>query len=209
MPLPHANRQAGPIARKVAIAGFVSLHALALVWWNFAVFGMPPRDAEVMPGLVEPLRQGAKRVETRLWFLDRPTRLWIALTGSWQNWEMFAEPTRERSMLVLEGVLRYEGGDAIHDPTPVLHSRDETYESFYLRNSAPPCGFRARGDRTRDRELLTRYVDYHLFRHERRTGVRYVGARYVCYLSPLPLPPGAGAADGTRTEARTLWESRP
>jgi hypothetical protein len=197
------------LIRKVAICTGLGVHALALVWWNFAAFGMPRREAAVLPGVMEPLRDAGQRVETALGPLDGPLRAWVGLTASWQNWEMFAEPTRERSMVVLEGVNAFEEGRPVYDPRPVLHSEHETYEAFFLRNSSPPCGYRDRGNPPRDRAMLTRYVDYHLYRHEQETGRRYVGARYVCFLSPLPKPEPSDPGEPEATRIWVLWESHP
>ena len=114
-----------PVVRKVAIVTFFVTHLCAAVWWCFSVFGMPERDAAVFPALTGPMREAGRAVEARLWFVDRPARVWVNVTASWQNWEMFAEPPRTHGRVALEGVERFEQGHAIGGEKLVLETDDE------------------------------------------------------------------------------------
>ena len=202
-----------PSWRTALISAFLVVHVTAMLWWNFAVVGLPQQEPQVAPGLMRAVRSGGEQVRDvvdRGHVVGGGLETYVNWTGTWQYWWMFApDVTRFRSYLVLYGIQGWdEQGRAILAEEPILATDTETYEEWFMRNSHSECGWRLPTD-PRDRVMVDAFVRYQLEVHERETGEHFVGGRYVCHLAALPGPAGEMPEDEPHLQRWTLWETAP
>lgn len=191
-------------ARRFAISAFAAVHVIALLWWNFGMVQLRPRDQEPASG------DGWTRMHEAADVVDASGRVrgfltgYIRVTALFQQWVLFGpDAPHETGRIEVRGITGFDiAGQPIVDPEP-LHATETgalTDETQMIGN--PPCGW-SRSNSPRATFLRASYAKFHALAASQERGVAYVGVQFLCMVRPIHQPGEDPEAIEWRTEV--LW----
>ncbi len=191
-------------ARRFAITAFAAVHVIALLWWNFGMVQLRPRDQEPTQG------DGWTRMHEVADVVDGSGNIRGFLTGYvrvaalFQQWVLFGpNAPHETGRIEVRGITGFDiAGQPILDPD-VLHATEDgglTDETQMIGN--PPCGW-SRSDSSRATFLRASYAKFHASVAAEERGVEYIGVQFLCMVRPIHQPGEDPEAIEWRTEV--LW----
>lgn len=191
-------------ARRFAITAFAAVHVSALLWWNFGMVPLRPRDQEPAGG------DGWTRMQDAAETVDRSGHIrgflsgYIRVSALFQQWILFGpDAPHETGRIEVRGITGFDiAGQPIFDPDPLRATEDGglTDETQMIGN--PPCGW-SRADSPRATFLRASYAKFHASLAAEERGIDYVGVQLLCMVRAIHQPGEDPETLPWRTEV--LW----